>query len=332
MRRSVRVVASVLSLASVLSTSALTFTALAQPQPPQDPLAAEALFTEGRAAAKRGEFVTACPKFAESFRLDPAPGTLLNLADCEEATGKIASAWLHYRQVAEMFPKTDDRVAYAHQRVQALEPHMPKLTIELAAGSSTDTTVQRNGVSLGAASLGTPLPLDPGVHVIIVRSKGRIDRRYVVELGADQKQSVLVDVGDLAPPPAPVQPDTSWWGPRRTAGVVLGSVGVAAVAAGAVTGVMVMDRKRALKDHCDAQNRCDTEGISLAQDGRTLSAVSTIAFITGVVSIAAGTTLIATGSGVSNTSAQTTRLEPVVSRGQTTLWLTGAFLTCLAPS
>lgn len=301
----------------------------AQPQPPQDPIAAEALFTEGRAAAKRGDFAVACPKFAESYRLDPAPGTLLNLADCEEATGKIASAWLHYRQVAEMFPKTDERVAYANQRVQALEPHMPRLTIELAAGVSQGTVVQRNGVTLGAASLGSPLPLDPGVHVIIVRSKGRVDRRYVVELGADQKQSIPVDVGDPAPPPPPSEPETSWWGPRRTAGVVLGSVGVAAIAAGAVSGAMVIDRKHTLKDHCDAQNRCDAKGVSLAQEGRTLSAVSTIAFITGLVSVAAGTTLIATGSGVSSSSssssARATRLEPVIERGQTTLWLTGAF-------
>jgi hypothetical protein len=310
---------------SLVLTSLVSTSAFAQPQPPQDPIAAEALFTEGRAAAKRGEFAVACPKFAESYRLDPAPGTLLNLADCEEATGKIASAWLHYRQVAEMFPKTDERVAYAHQRVQALEPHMPRLTIDLAAGSSPDTTVQRNGVSLGAASLGSPLPLDPGVHVIIVRSKGRVDRRYVVELGADQKQSIAVDVGDIAPPTTPPPPETSWWGPRRTAGVVLGSVGIAAIAAGSVSGVMVIDRKRALKDHCDAQNRCDTKGVSLAQEGRTLSAVSTIAFIAGVVSVAAGTTLIATGSGVQSSTASTTRLEAAIEKGQSTVWLTGVF-------
>ena len=59
----------------------------------RDPAAAEALFEAGRQAATRGDWTTACPKFAESQRLDPAPGTLLNLADCEEHLGHLASAW-----------------------------------------------------------------------------------------------------------------------------------------------------------------------------------------------------------------------------------------------
>ncbi|MFO0660816.1 MAG: hypothetical protein U0165_13430 [Polyangiaceae bacterium] len=294
----------------------------------QDPIAAEALFTEGRALAKKGDFAAACPKFAESFRLDPAPGTLLNLADCEEATGKIASAWLHYRQVAEMFPKTDDRIAYAKQRVVALEPHMPKLTIDVPSNVPNDTVILRNGVVLGTASYGTPLPLDPGVHVIIVKAPGRLDRRYVVEVGADQKQSVQVDVGELANKASSPSDSSSWWGPRRTAGVVIGAVGVAAIAAGSVTGVMVIDRKKSLRDHCDAQNRCDTEGVQLAQEGRTLSAVSTITMITGAVALATGITLVATGSGVPASSASsryTPRLDTTISRGEASLWLTGAF-------
>jgi hypothetical protein len=57
-----------------------------------DSAAAEALFREGRDAAKHGDLETACADFAESQRLDPAPGTLLNLAECEEKLGRVASA------------------------------------------------------------------------------------------------------------------------------------------------------------------------------------------------------------------------------------------------
>ena len=60
---------------------------------PRDPAAAEWLFREGRALMKKGDFAPACAKLAESQRLDPAVGTLMNLAECEERIGRTASAW-----------------------------------------------------------------------------------------------------------------------------------------------------------------------------------------------------------------------------------------------
>ena len=58
---------------------------------------------------------------------DPAAGTLFNLADCEERTGKLASAWQHYKQAAEQFPAGDERVAVANEHATKLEKRAPKL-------------------------------------------------------------------------------------------------------------------------------------------------------------------------------------------------------------
>ena len=49
---------------------------------------AEMLFREGRHAADMGNFALACEKFEASHKVQPAPGTLLNLADCEESRGQ----------------------------------------------------------------------------------------------------------------------------------------------------------------------------------------------------------------------------------------------------
>src|SRR5579863_8518518 len=81
---------------------------------------ATTLFQEGREAAKKGDYATACAKMEESFRLDPAVGTLLNLADCQEHMGHPASAWQRFREAADKLAPSDDRLVAVKQRLAAL--------------------------------------------------------------------------------------------------------------------------------------------------------------------------------------------------------------------
>jgi hypothetical protein len=58
-----------------------------------DDAAAEALFLDGRRLMDLGKIDEACAKFDASEKPSPALGTLMNLADCEEKRGRIATAW-----------------------------------------------------------------------------------------------------------------------------------------------------------------------------------------------------------------------------------------------
>jgi hypothetical protein len=161
-----------------------------------DPAAGESLFQDGRRLMKSRDFAQACAKFEESLRLDPAAGTLLNLADCEEQLGHTASAWQHWRAAADQLPMGDKRRNTAVGRATALEKGLARLTVTLGPSAPTDAVVKRDGVVLGAASLGLALPVDPGHHVVVVSATGRENRETEVTLHAKEQRTLVVEAGD----------------------------------------------------------------------------------------------------------------------------------------
>jgi hypothetical protein len=272
----------------------------------KDPAAAEALFREGRALSDAGDIAGACAKFRESDRLDPAVGTTFNIADCEEQLGHLARAWTLFDEVAQRLPTTDKRRAVAQKRAAALEPRLPKLSVRLPADAPAGTRVERDGVELGSASQGTPLPIDPGEHVVVVSAPGRITRSFKVIVSEREIRALDVAPGvPVASTPAePAAVPTSREAPlvseRKSPvlGYVLGGIGAAGLLTGAVAGALVLHEKGVVDDHCDADQRCDDEGLAATKSGKTWGVVTTVGLVTGVVGVGAGTYLIVSaGSG-----------------------------------
>ena len=89
---------------------------------PRDPAAAEAAFQEGKRAMAAGDHEKARVFFIRSHRLDPAMGTLLNLALAEERLGMKDKAIEHYQAVIDDAQKNgrNDRAAMAKSRIDAL--------------------------------------------------------------------------------------------------------------------------------------------------------------------------------------------------------------------
>ncbi|HLV19259.1 MAG TPA: hypothetical protein VKZ49_00195 [Polyangiaceae bacterium] len=306
-----------------------------------DRAGAEALFRAGREAAEKADYETACRRFEESHRLDPAVGTLFNLADCEEHLGEIASAWQRFREVAQRLDPADERASIARQRAEALEPRLPRLTIRLAESAPARTVVLRDDVELGRGSFGVALPLDPGPHVVVVKAAGFADQRFEVALAEGANTEIIVAPGDplpAAPSPAPTEPTTALPPPRlapepgptlaiesgsstRLFGYVVGGVGVAGVLTSFITGGLALSKKSTMEDNCNAQHQCNAEGLEAADAGSTLANVSTAAFAVGAVALTVGTILVLT----SDESGREVALGAAANRNGGNLELRGAF-------
>lgn len=283
-----------LSLAVWLGCCSLTFPAWAT----RDPAAAEALFRQGREALERKDYVTACAKFAESQRLDPAAGTLMNWASCEETRGHTASAWQHWREALDYLPAGDDRTEFAQARVAALEPKLPRLTLQLVAAAPPGTRVERDGVLLGAASLATPLPVDPGSHVVRVVAPGFAERRYEVTLKEAEQRVLVVAPGERLPEPPPTVAAQADSGPsgRRTLGWVLGGVGVVGIGAAVGTGLWLADRQDVVDAECD-EGLCSQRGLDAASTGQTLLWANAASWVVGVAGLGTGAYFLLSSSG-----------------------------------
>jgi hypothetical protein len=274
------------ALLLVLFVGVTPATALAQVR---DPAAAEALFAQGREAMKRGDYEAACAKFRESDLLDPtATGTLLNLAECEEKEGRLASSWQHLRQALDALAPSDDRVEYARAHLAAIEPRVPKLIVRVAPSAPPTAHVARAMVEVGPASLGAPLPVDPGPQEILVSAPGYETRRYTVELHEGEVKEIQADVG------VPVLPSPSAGrSPWRTAGFVTVGIGAAALGIGGVMGALAIGRNDYMNAHCSpGRVNCSPEAVAAGSAGRTYADISTVSFLAGAVLVAAGTYLV----------------------------------------
>lgn len=173
---------------------------------------AEALYRQARDLMAAGNYAEACPKFAESHRLDPATGTLLNLASCHERQGKLATAWIEYSEViaAARRDAREDRVQYASERMALLEPQLSRLTLQLAPDADTPgLDIELDGAKVGRAVIGAPTPVDPGKHTVQASAPGKKPLTLTVEVAAaaDQKTISIPRLEDADPEP-PVQAPT----------------------------------------------------------------------------------------------------------------------------
>lgn len=350
----------------LLSLLAVPSSALAADPPKNgsEPAAAQGLFYEARTLMKQNRFTEACPKLEESLRLDPGLGTQFNLADCNEHLGKIATAWAGFLDVAAQAKATNqaEREKLARKRATTLEPRVPRLVVEVSA-PPRGLEVKRDGVLVGSAAWGTPIPVDPGVHKISASAPGKLPWETTIATAEGRTGRVTVP-RDLpaapAPPPPPVAVapsaesatppvasgasttalaapiDTLQSFPppvvenpgaaQRAVGWVLTGVGVVGVGIGAGFGLSSISKRDESREHC-VVDACDATGVGLRDDAIRNGNVATIATIAGGAAVAGGLILVLTAPRSSGSRERSGRLRavPNVAVGGGGVLLQGSF-------
>jgi serine/threonine-protein kinase len=345
------------AVASLLAVALLAVCPAAVAQSPTDKAAAEVLFEEGRRLMNDKRFAEACPKLADSQRLDPGVGTLLNLALCFKKNGQTASAWSTYREAAAQARTVGqaDREKLARDEAASLERTLSRLVIEVpsAVASTPGVEIKRDGAPVPQGLWGLPSPVDPGVRVLEVSAPGKKALRIEVKVdgGAVVARAVvpaLEDAGSApgapaspgAPAPAaPVAvsptpgagapPATRSGSGQRMIGYVVGGVGVVGLAVGGVFGAMTLSKNEQALDVCPdyPEDACSADDVDrherFVADAKSNRTLSYVGFGLGGAALLGGIVLIVTApKGVEGQSTGV-RFTPHVARGEVGLGMAG---------
>lgn len=309
---------------------------------------AEALFRDGRKLIKQHKIAAGCDKIEASERLETSVGTLLNLGDCREKLGKLASAWAAFRKAESLAKRAgndDKRQAEARRRAAALEPNLSNLVIEV--GHKTEgLVIKRDGAEVDAGVWNTAVPIDPGNYAIIAEAPGYKPYRTTVTINYKAKRRVLIPA--LERETVPTRPETtvvapatpvvvtqprrepvavvtrtrepSMWTGTRQFSVVLGIAGAAAVGGGFYYGSRSQDLQEQSNARCPLTVCPDPEGLRLNDRAQDAALRANVMFVGGGVALAAATVLWFVGAPDNETV-----IAPTVGRDQVGVSFAGSF-------
>ena len=276
-----------------------------------------------------GQAPAACAKYAESKRLDPQLGTLLYLGECYAKVGKTASAWVSFKEAADIAAqRSDPRTNKIRERLASLEKNLSNLIIVVRDDEPADLEIRQDGALVGRAAWNSPLPIDPGEHDISATSPSAKPRELKTKVESDGR-TVTVELPPLealpAPPvvaapaavetaPAAASPARedrrSWLGKhQKTLALVSGGAGVAFVGVGAAFGLMAKSTYDKSAADCN-HDVCGSAGHDYRQSAFTKAGVSTVAIGVGAAALVGGAVLWLTAPKDPQKQAQRTQVVP----------------------
>jgi hypothetical protein len=266
---------------------------------------ADDLFREGVKLLEAGQIERACDALDRSRRLDPAAGTLLNLASCYERMRRGALAWRTFREalVASRARHREDWAETAEERSRALAARLPSLTLAIAEPRPAGLEIKIDDYRLLDEDLGRPVPVEAGMRLVRAEAPGfasfsvKVQAPARVEIALTPQKSGAPPVAPAtpegAPPPTASAPlDRPTRSALPTIGLVTAAVGVVAIGVGGVSLAIASSALDDAKAACPTYpHHCSADAGDPNDRARTYSSVATVAFVAGGLLTVAGLTM-----------------------------------------
>ncbi len=259
---------------------------------------AEVLFRDGRKLIKAGKLAEGCDKIEASERLESSVGALLNLGDCREKLGELASAWAAFRKAearAKHAGADEKRRAEARRRAALIEPRLLYLVLQVERPAD-GLVVRRDGAPVDAELWNTAVPVDPGTYEITAEATGRRPWRTVVPMDARLRRRVVsvpmlepvlparleslpLPAATLREPSAPRRP-ARWSTPRKVS-AAFAAAGAGVLGAGAYFAWRAGDLAERSDRRCPEVACGDPEGLRLNAEAREAATRANVLFAAG---------------------------------------------------
>jgi hypothetical protein len=223
------------------------------------------------------------------------------------------------------------------QRLNELERAQPTIVFDVkdaAGGDVSQVSVSVDGRALAEKLDGRALRVDPGDHefTFVVAGKPAVARRLVLkETEKGRRERVVLDAkGGLGSPgsDAGEGAEQGGLGTRRVLGLVVGGLGVAAVAVGSVLGVETFSAVSAQKSDCGSGPGCANRAQAQSDHSAAVTDAtsSTVSFVAAGALLAGGAWLFFGTRSASPIAPSTgLRLMPAVAPGGGSLSVGGVF-------
>lgn len=323
--------------AAIAVCSILIFSCVSAHAESADTAAAESLFEQGRDLLRAGKASEACPKLAESERLDPATGTLLALALCHKAEGKLASAWAEFVDVEARARREnrEDRVQVASDEAKNLHPRLSTLALDVPpeVAATPGLELHRDGVLVGRGAWNIAVPVDGGAHLIEATATGKQPWQKTVQI-KPEADSAVVTLSALADAPvvsapngseaeAPLRSAPRSWGALEWAGVSSAGAGVVALGIGGYFLSSALGKKSDSTQDCSG-DVCGTRGYAARSSAVSKGNTATIFGVVGGALVGAGAVMFVVGR-TRGQHVESARLELGVGAAGLAAQLSGSF-------
>jgi len=328
------------AIAALALSSILLNSLPAMAQPVRDPAAADELFEHGKALLQAGDWTGACAKFRVSMDLDPAVGTLLKIARCDEHVQKLALALHDYRAALELnrtkVDQTDARraelEAFTRAALDQLEPRVPQLRV-VVDDPPPGLRLTRGDEELPMAALGEDLPVDPGSVEIVASAPGYRTERRAVVIAEGARMEVTIALAPASEEPfartpatgaadhASSAPTRSWGGARRIGAYTLAGAGIVALGVAGYFAIETVSKVNEASSDCVNLSACPQAEFDMAKG---LIAQARNTQTAGFVLLAVGGSLVGAGAVLFLTAPKHDRAASVV-LGPSGAWVRGTF-------